>query len=122
MSQQENNQVQDVSELIKVRMDKLKELEENGKDPFEVTKYEKTADAKDVIDHFEKTEGTVAVSYTHLDVYKRQAVYIPFGYRYAGADRETLYLVTPGRDRCVRQRKKMSGDGGLQRLRRRVRY
>ena len=59
MSQQENNQVQDVSELIKVRMDKLKELEENGKDPFEVTKYEKTADAKDVIDHFEKTEGTV---------------------------------------------------------------
>ena len=41
MSQQENNQVQDVSELIKVRMDKLKELEESGKDPFAVTKYEK---------------------------------------------------------------------------------
>ncbi len=59
MSQQENNQVQDVNELIKVRLEKLKELEESGKDPFEITKYEKTANAKDVIEGFEQTEGTV---------------------------------------------------------------
>ena len=59
MSQQENNQVQDVNELFKIRLDKLKELEESGKDPFEITKYEKTANAKEVIEGFEQTEGTV---------------------------------------------------------------
>ncbi len=59
MSQQENNQVQDVNELFKIRLDKLKELEESGKDPFEITKYEKTANAQEVIEAFEKTEGTI---------------------------------------------------------------
>ena len=39
MAEQNNNQQQDVNQLLKVRYDKLHELQENGKDPFVITKY-----------------------------------------------------------------------------------
>ena len=48
---------EDIEKLVKVRMDKLKELQEKGKDPFEVTKYEKTHSSKDVKENFEELEG-----------------------------------------------------------------
>ena len=40
----EKNKAQgpDVNEQIKVRMDKLKALQEAGKDPFQITKYDVT--------------------------------------------------------------------------------
>ena len=42
MAEQKNVQEQDINQLIKVRRDKLKELQENGKDPFQITKYDVT--------------------------------------------------------------------------------
>ena len=35
-------QKQDLNQLLQVRHDKLKDLQENGKDPFQITKYEVT--------------------------------------------------------------------------------
>ena len=49
---------QELGELLQIRRDKLKELQNNGTDPFQITKYEVTAHAADIIEHFEKLEGT----------------------------------------------------------------
>ena len=46
-----------INELIKVRHDKLKDLQEKGKDPFHITKFDVNAHSQDVIDHFEELEG-----------------------------------------------------------------
>lgn len=47
----------DVNEQIKNRMDKLKVLQENGQDPFEITKYDVTHHTKDIKDDFDNLEG-----------------------------------------------------------------
>ena len=57
MAEQNNNQQQDVNQLLKVRYDKLHELQENGKDPFVITKYDVTNHSTDVKEHFEEMEG-----------------------------------------------------------------
>lgn len=54
---QENGQQQDLNQLIQVRYDKLHELQENGKDPFVITKYDVTNHTTDIKDHFEEMEG-----------------------------------------------------------------
>ncbi|MGI6107620.1 MAG: lysine--tRNA ligase [Lachnospiraceae bacterium] len=54
-----NNQEKDVSELLQVRRDKLKELQAAGKDPFRITKYDVTVHSTDVKDNFEKFEGQI---------------------------------------------------------------
>ena len=49
MAEQNNNaQVQDTNALIQVRKDKLKDLIERGKNPFEITKYDVTHHTSDV--------------------------------------------------------------------------
>lgn len=55
----ENNQQQekDLSELLKVRRAKLAELQENGKDPFQITKYDVTHHSKEIKEHFDELEG-----------------------------------------------------------------
>ena len=40
LAEKNKTQGTDVNEQIKVRMDKLKALQEAGKDPFQITKYE----------------------------------------------------------------------------------
>ena len=57
MAEQNNNQQQDVNQLLKVRYYKLHELQENGKDPFVITKYDVTNHSTDVKEHFEEMEG-----------------------------------------------------------------
>ena len=52
-----NEQQEDLSELIKVRRDKLRDLQEAGKDPFKEVRFEKTAMSKEIVDNFEKYEG-----------------------------------------------------------------
>ena len=37
-----NGQEQDLNQLLKVRREKLAELQANGKDPFQITKYDVT--------------------------------------------------------------------------------
>ncbi|ONI44153.1 lysine--tRNA ligase, partial [Candidatus Epulonipiscium fishelsonii] len=46
-----------LNELEKIRREKLENLRENGRDPFNVTKYEVTANSKDIINNFEEYEG-----------------------------------------------------------------
>ena len=56
MAEQNNNQ-QDLNQLLQVRYDKLHELQENGKDPFVITKYDVTHHSTDIKDNFESLEG-----------------------------------------------------------------
>ncbi len=53
----QNVQEQDINQLLKVRRDKLKELQENGKDPFQITKYDVTHHSMDIKEQFERLEG-----------------------------------------------------------------
>ena len=55
--QQKNVQEQDVNQLRKVRREKLADLQNNGKNPFEITKYDVTCHAQDVKDNYEEMEG-----------------------------------------------------------------
>ena len=60
---QQKNAEQDLHQLLKVRREKLAELQQNGKDPFQITKYDVTAHSSDIKDHFEEMEGkTVTVA------------------------------------------------------------
>ena len=59
---EEKNLVQveeDLNELLKVRRQKLAELKENGKDPFQVMKYDVTHHSADITADFENLEGKV---------------------------------------------------------------
>ena len=59
MAEQQKQQVQeqDINQLLKVRREKLAELQANGEDPFEITKYDVTNHSTDVKDDFEAYEG-----------------------------------------------------------------
>ena len=57
MAGEKNVQVQYINQLLKVRRDKLKELQDNGKDPFVITKYDVTHHSQEVKDNFETLEG-----------------------------------------------------------------
>jgi len=48
---------QDVNQLIKVRNEKLADLQANQKDPFVITKYDVTHHSADVKEHYEELEG-----------------------------------------------------------------
>ena len=48
---------QELSELLQLRRDKLGELQQNGQDPYQVTKYDVTAHSQEIIAHFEEMEG-----------------------------------------------------------------
>ena len=57
MGQQNNqNQQQDINQLLKVRREKLADLQEKGKDPFQITKYEVTYHSQEIKDNFDKLE------------------------------------------------------------------
>ena len=54
---------QDINQLLKVRREKLAALQEAGKDPFQVTKYEVTHHSREIKEYFEELEGkTVRVA------------------------------------------------------------
>ena len=50
--QQKQTQEQDINHLLKVRREKLQELQENGKNPFEITKYDVTHHSQEIKDHY----------------------------------------------------------------------
>jgi len=53
---QENQQVQDLREILKIRRDKLSELQNAGMDPFEITKFERTHTAAQIKDNYTEEE------------------------------------------------------------------
>ena len=57
-----NEQEQDLKQILKVRRDKLKALQDAGMDPFTITKYDVTHHAQEIKDNFDALEGqTVSV-------------------------------------------------------------
>ncbi len=59
MAQQQNQtQTQeDINQLLKVRREKLSQLQESGKDPFRITKFDVTAHSADVKEDYSQWEG-----------------------------------------------------------------
>ena len=69
MAEQQNNQPQngkqeqDINQLLKVRREKLAALQEAGKDPFQLTKYDVTAHSRDIKENYDQMEGqTVSIA------------------------------------------------------------
>ena len=52
-------QEQDINQLLKVRREKLAALQEAGKDPFQITKYDVTNHSTELKDEFDQYEGKV---------------------------------------------------------------
>lgn len=60
---QNNNQEQDINQLLKIKREKLAALQEAGKDPFQITKYDVSNHSKDIKDNYEQMEGkTVSIA------------------------------------------------------------
>lgn len=60
MAKEQNNQPQqeqDINQLLKVRREKLAALQEAGKDPFQIMKYDVTHHSKEIKDNFDEMEG-----------------------------------------------------------------
>ena len=53
----EQNTQQDLREILQIRRDKLKALQDAGMNPFEITRYDVTHHAQEVKDHFDALEG-----------------------------------------------------------------
>ena len=63
MAEQRKQEEQDLNQLLKVRREKLAELQENGKDPFEIVKYDVTHHSQEIKDNYDDLEGkTVSVA------------------------------------------------------------
>lgn len=55
----QQNQQQDINQLLKVRREKLQVLQEDGKDPFQITKYDVTHHSLEIKENFETLEGQI---------------------------------------------------------------
>ena len=56
-TQNTNVQEQDIHQLLKVKREKLANLQQAGKDPFQITKYDVTHHSTDIKNSFEELEG-----------------------------------------------------------------
>ena len=66
MAQQK--QEQDLNQLLKVRRDKLADLQANGKDPFQITKFNQTHHSMEVKDLYEAHEAELLKDRAEVDV------------------------------------------------------
>jgi lysyl-tRNA synthetase class 2 len=57
MSEEIRAQEKDLNEILKIRRDKLSDLQAAGRDPFQITKYDVTHHSKDIKDNFDEMEG-----------------------------------------------------------------
>ena len=57
MAEQKKEQTVDTKQLLKVRREKLEELQESGRNPFQITKYDVTSHSQELKEHFEEMEG-----------------------------------------------------------------
>ena len=55
----ENNQEQeiDVNQLVKIRREKLENLKNEGKDPYQITKFNRTHTSKEIMENYDELEG-----------------------------------------------------------------
>ena len=66
--QQNNGQEQDVNQLRKVRREKLADLQQNGKDPFQITKFNQTHHSLEVKSLYEAHEAELLKDHQTPDV------------------------------------------------------
>ena len=59
MDNPREDQQQDVHELVRIRLDKIKELQRDKQDPFAITKFDVTTHSQDIHSQFEALEGAV---------------------------------------------------------------
>ena len=57
MREQTEQTAPELSEILQIRRDKLKSLQESGKDPFQINKYDRDTFAADITEKFEQYEG-----------------------------------------------------------------
>ena len=57
MAEQQNQTQEDLNQLLKVRREKLAQLQEAGRDPFQITRYDVTIHSTDVKEDYGKWEG-----------------------------------------------------------------
>ena len=61
MSENEVNNVEeqelDMNQLMMVRREKLEKLKEEGKNPYEITKFNRTHTSKEIMDNYDELEG-----------------------------------------------------------------
>lgn len=63
MAEQKNVQEQDLNQILKIRREKLAELQESGQDPFQITKFDVTHHSMEIKDNYEELEGkTVTIA------------------------------------------------------------
>ena len=63
VAEQKKQQEQDLNQLLKVRREKLADLQANGKDPFKIVKYDVTHHSQEIKDHFDELESqTVTIA------------------------------------------------------------
>ena len=74
MQNQEQHQPtqQELSELLRLRREKLEQLQQNGQDPFQITKFDVTAHSEEILLQFEQMEGqevSVCLLYTSIQCF-----------------------------------------------------
>ena len=65
---QQKQQEQDLNQLLKVRREKLAELQSNGKDPFQITKFNQTHHSMEVKSLYEAHEAELLKDRPEVDV------------------------------------------------------
>ena len=102
MADQNNNQ-QDLNQLLKVRREKLQDLQNNGKDPFVITKYDVTHHSSDVKEQYNAHEaqilaGRVAPNVEGLDeAAKKDVINADYNERRAIMDAQPIQVSVAGR-------------------------
>ena len=102
MADQNNNQ-QDLNQLLKVRREKLQDLQNNGKDPFVITKYDVTHHSSDVKEQYNAHEaeilaGRVAPNVEGLDeAAKKDVINADYNERRAIMDAQPIQVSIAGR-------------------------
>ena len=102
MADQNNNQ-QDLNQLLKVRREKLQDLQNNGKDPFVITKYDVTHHSSDVKEQYNAHEaeilaGRVAPNIEGLDeAAKKDVINADYNERRAIMDAHPIQVSIAGR-------------------------
>ena len=100
---QNNVQEQDINQLLKVRREKLANLQEAGKDPFQITKYDQTHHTSDAKELYQAHEdqllaGRAEVNVEGLDeAAAREAVNADYNERRAIMDASPLEVSIAGR-------------------------
>ena len=103
MGEQKNAPVQDINQLLKVRREKLAELQEAGKDPFTITKYDVTHHSQEIKDQFDRAGRTERF---HRRTYDVQACHGKSIFlQHSGSERKHSVLC------CQRQRRRRSVQG-----------